>query len=233
MARGDHIYVSSSVGGIPFQHHGIDMGDGTVIHLAPVSGPRVTLRDRSGEFSVRRDNYDDFCRGEQPQVVAHANARQAEETARAAEESLGRTGYSLLDGNCEHFATSCATGRSESHQIEMGEATVSAMASMATKAFWALSSKIGGGMALRTAIKVHPATMLADGVEIAALALGCQSGFNAKHSRQLAKVSGTVAAAGIGTLVGGPVGAATCLAAHTSSAAVADRACRYMRRLLA
>ena len=68
MSRGEHIYILSSVGGVPFQHHGIDMGDGTVIHLAPEQGVQVTLRDESGEFRVRRDTLEDFCRGAQPQV---------------------------------------------------------------------------------------------------------------------------------------------------------------------
>jgi hypothetical protein len=44
MSRGEHIYVDGWCAGIPFQHHGIDMGDGTVVHLAPEAGARVTLR---------------------------------------------------------------------------------------------------------------------------------------------------------------------------------------------
>lgn len=232
MARGEHIFVASSAGAIPFQHHGIDMGDGTVIHLAPKSGARVTLRDDSSEFSVRRDTIEQFCLGEVPQVVEHADARDPEEIAEAAEASLGRTGYSLLDGNCEHFATQCATGRSESHQVEMSEATLSAITSMATKALWSVSSKIGGRLVLRSATRVHPAAMLADGVEIATLAVGCRSGLSAQRSRRLAKMSGAVAAAGIGGIVGGPAGAAVCVAAHTSSGAVADTVCKNVRRLL-
>lgn len=232
MARGEHIYVTSNAGNIPFQHHGIDMGDGSVIHLAPLSGARVTLRDESEEFAVRRESYDVFCRGEVPQVVEHMDAREPELIAKAAEMAIGQTGYSLLDGNCEHFATLCATGRSESHQIEMGEATVSAITSMATKALWSVSSKVGGRIAMKGAVRVHPATLLADGVEIATLAAGCRSGLSAKRSRRLAKVSGTVAAAGIGGIVGGPAGAAVCVAAHTSSGAVADQLCKTVRKWL-
>lgn len=232
MKRGDHILVSSTVLGIPFQHHGIFMGDDTVIHLAPASGARVTVRDDSDEFSVRRDSLAEFCRGAEPDVVRHDDQLPGDEVAGNAESYLGKTGYSLFENNCEHFATRCATGRSESHQIEMGEATVSAMASMATKAFWTVSSKVGSKVAMKSAVRVHPATMLADGVEIATLAIGCRSGLTARRSRRLAKFSGAVAAAGVGGLVGGPAGAAICVAAHTSSGAVADQLCKSVRQLL-
>lgn len=232
MARGDHIFVSSTVRGIPFQHHGIDMGDGTVIHLAPASGARMTLRDDSGEFCVRRDSYEKFCLGCVPSKMEHFDARQPDDVVAAAEASLGKAGYSLLDGNCEHFATLCATGRSESHQIEMGEATVSAMASMATKAFWSASGRLAGRIAVRGSMRVHPAALLADGVEIATLAVGCRSGLSAQRSRRLARASGSVAAAGIGGILGGPAGAALGLAAHHSSSAVAESICKSVRRIL-
>lgn len=232
MARGDHIYVRSLLGAIPFQHHGIDMGDGTVIHLAAASGGRVALRDVSDTFSVRRDCWEEFCQGRVPQVVEHADAREPEDVAVQAENWLGKTGYNLLHGNCEHFATFCATGRCESHQIEMSEATVSAMASLATKAFWLTTGKIGGRLALRGATKVHPAAMLADGVEMVTLAVGCGRGLSANDSRRLAKVSGTLAAAGIGVIFGGPAGAAVCVAAHSGSGVVADRICKSVRDLL-
>lgn len=232
MAKGEHIYVQNSVHGVPFQHHGIDMGDGTVIHLAPASGARVALKDKSDEFAVRRDSLEDFHRGSEVLVFEHADARSPDTSAEAAEAALGQTGYSLLEGNCEHFATLCATGRWESQQIEMSEATVAALASMATKAAWSMSARFGAKTLLRSASKVHPAAMLADGVELATLMAGCRSGLSAEKSRQVARLSGTVAAAGIGTLFGGPAGAALFVAAHTSSGALADQMCKGFRRLL-
>lgn len=233
MAKGDHLTIASTLAGIPFQHHGIDMGDGTVVHLAPENGPRVTLRDESGEFAVRRDSMEEFCRGQIPEVIRHTDRRDPNEVVAAAESMLGKTGYSLLDGNCEHFATLCATGRHESHQIEMSEATVAAVTSMATKAVWSLSSRVAGRFALRSAMRVHPAAMLADGVEVAALTIGCRTGMSAEKSRRLAKISGTVAAAGIGGVLGGPGGAAICVAAHSSSSAIGDRICKTVRMYLA
>lgn len=232
MARGDHVYVRCQANGIPFQHHGIDMGDGTVIHLAPESGARIALRDNSEAFSVRRDPMSVFSNGEPVHVVELTGERTKAETAAAAEAQLGRTGYSLLDDNCEHFARFCATGKSESHQIEMSAATVSTVASMATKAVWSISSKVGGKLALRSATKVHPAAMLADGVEMATLAIGCKQGLEAGKAKKVAKVTGTVAAAGIGGIIAGPAGAVACVAAHSASGVVADSICDGIRRVL-
>lgn len=232
MAKGDHIFIVRRIGGIPFQHHGVDMGDGTVVHLAPASGPCVALKDDSGEFCVRRESYESFCRGESPRVVDHKNTRPVEDILSAATGCIGRTGYHLLDGNCEHFARMCVTGRAESHQIEMSEATVASLASLATKALWSVSSRASSRLAIRGGASIHPAAMLADGVEMVALAISCRSGLDAKRSRRLAKVSGTIAAAGIGTMVGGPAGAALLMATHASSSAIADQVCKTARKWL-
>ncbi|MEM9150140.1 MAG: lecithin retinol acyltransferase family protein, partial [Cyanobacteria bacterium P01_F01_bin.3] len=34
MARGDQVYVYRDVIGVPYEHHGIDCGDGSVIHYS-------------------------------------------------------------------------------------------------------------------------------------------------------------------------------------------------------
>jgi hypothetical protein len=232
MARGEHIFIRGMVHGIPFQHHGIDMGDGTVIHLAPADGARIAVIDGSDRFSVRRDSMERFSAGQTPSVRRHAAGLAPELVAQNAESHLGKTGYSLLDGNCEHFAALCATGASHSHQIAMAEATVSAFASMATKAVWAISSRLGHRVLIRGAVKIHPAMLLADGMEVAALAVGCKQGFDVKRSKQVARFSGNVVAAGIGGLLAGPAGAALSLAAHASSNAIADQFCKAVRKAL-
>lgn len=230
--RGRHIFVNSTLHGIPFQHHGIDMGDDTVIHLAPEKGARMAIDDKEQNFSVRRDTMKDFLQGKELQVIEHEEALPPEICALAAEEALGQSGYCLLDGNCEHFAMLCATGRWESQQIEFSEAVVAALASAATKGIWSLGTKLGAKALLRSATKVHPAAMLADGVELATLMASCRYGVGAAQSKQLARVSGRVAAAGIGGVLGGPAGAALGLAAHTSSGVVADRICKEIKRLI-
>ncbi|MEZ6136423.1 MAG: lecithin retinol acyltransferase family protein [Pirellulaceae bacterium] len=232
VARGDHIYIEGVLHGIPYQHHGIDVGDGTVIHLAPAEGARIAIHDASDRFSVRRDSVETFSGGKSLHVKRHLTPRSADDTVAAAESHLGRTGYCLLDGNCEHFATLCATGSSRSHQVEMAEATLSAVASMATKSVWAVSSRVGSRALLKGAARVHPAMLLADGAEVAALAVGCRQGFDVERSRRIARISGNVVAFGVGGLVGGPAGAAFCLATHSSSTAIADQLCKSIRNLI-
>lgn len=109
MARGDHIKVRRR-GGI-YSHHGIDMGDGTVIHF---SGEPF----RRNNAQVCRATLEEFLAGGQPHVVRHrGTVRPPEDVARAAESCLSQRAYCLWRNNCEHFATWCKTGRHHSGQV--------------------------------------------------------------------------------------------------------------------
>lgn len=232
MARGDHIYVEDSVRGIPFQHHGIDVGNGFVIHLAPQDGTRVTLRDHSERFAVRQVTLEEFASGRSIRVRIHRNQLGADAVVAAAESKLGQSGYSLLEGNCEHFATACATGEWVSQQIEMSHGAIACLGSAATKAVWSVGSKFGLSTILRGATKTHPAILLADGVELIALTVSCKTGLQASSAKQVARVSGSLAAFGIGAIVAGPAGAVVSMAAHEGSRKVADKFCQMARRVL-
>ncbi|MFO0940309.1 MAG: lecithin retinol acyltransferase family protein [Pirellulales bacterium] len=232
MARGDHIYVEDSLRGIPFQHHGIDVGDGYVIHLAPEDGARVTLRDQSERFAVRRVTLEEFAADRSVKIRTHHKQLSADEVVAAAEKRLGQCGYSLLEGNCEHFATACATGEWVSHQIEMSHGALSCVGSAATKAICSFGSKFGLSAVIRGATKTHPAILIADGVELVALTVGCKSGLPASSAKQVARVSGTLTAFGIGAIVAGPAGAVASMAAHEGSRKVADKLCQAARRIL-
>jgi hypothetical protein len=106
MARGDHVYVRR---GRRYTHHGVDCGDGTVIHYA---GPRGTTR------FVARTALDDFAAGSTVQVRTYRKDRlSADDTIRNAESRLGSDGYHLVRNNCEHFAAWCCTGRPVSSQV--------------------------------------------------------------------------------------------------------------------
>lgn len=231
MARGDHIYVKCRSGLIPFHHHGIDMGDGTVIHLVGANGQRAALGPQA-DFCVRQDTLADFSRGELVHTQVHDNAMPADQIATTAEDAIGQAEYDLLDNNCEHFATYCATGKASSSQIELSQATVKAFVSVAAKTASVVSSRAAARFAMRSATKLHPAALLADGVEIAVLTGSCGARLSPERSQRLARVSGSVAAAGVGAVVGGPIGAAAFLAAHTTSTAIAQHTVDVARRLL-
>ena len=66
MAKGDQIYVMRDLAALPglYEHHGIDCGDGEVIHYSK-AGP---------EPQIRRTSYESFARGNpvyhKPQILS-------------------------------------------------------------------------------------------------------------------------------------------------------------------
>jgi hypothetical protein len=105
LAAADHLQVPRQHG--LFNHHGIDLGDGTVAHY--LEG-REILRSPLQEFSR-----------EQPlSVVAYpeGSCSPTGVTLRRAMGRLGEQDYNLLFNNCEHFAHWCKTGRHRSTQVE-------------------------------------------------------------------------------------------------------------------
>jgi hypothetical protein len=105
MARGDHVYVRR---GLRYSHHGIDCGDGTVIHYV---GPRASVRH------VERTSYEVFAADSTVLVRAYEQRLSPDETIGNAESRLGAAGYHLLRNNCEHFSAWCCTGRAASSQV--------------------------------------------------------------------------------------------------------------------
>lgn len=108
MARGDHIFVPRWRG--MYTHHGIDIGDGTVVHF---SGEPLRL----AEARVERDTMEVFCGGEALSVMEYGEeALEAEAVVDMALSRVGERGYRLWHNNCEHFASYCKTGRPVSPQ---------------------------------------------------------------------------------------------------------------------
>lgn len=107
MARGDQIYVFRefiNIHGL-YQHHGIDCGDGTVIHY------------RKGTEKIERNPIEYLADGRQVYIKKYPVRYIADSTIQRAESRLGERKYNLLFNNCEHFATWCVTGVSYSQQI--------------------------------------------------------------------------------------------------------------------
>ncbi|MCP4641608.1 MAG: lecithin retinol acyltransferase family protein [bacterium] len=106
MARGDHI----SARRVGYSHHGIDCGDGTVIHYAGDHGEKRNP-------CVRRSTLAEFAKGAPVEVVAHRRADAPDIVVERAEGHVGEARYRLLRSNCEHFARRCATGKPRSRQV--------------------------------------------------------------------------------------------------------------------
>mgnify|MGYP001099329326 CR=1 FL=1 len=107
MARGDQVYAYREIVGIPYEHHGIDCGDRTVIHYS-----------KAGEATVLRTTRDIFARGSAVYVKPQSTSFIADVVIARAESRLGEQRYDLFFNNCEHFANWCKTGRSECLQLD-------------------------------------------------------------------------------------------------------------------
>ena len=111
VAAADHLQVSRQHG--LFNHHGIDLGDGTVAHY---------LEGRE----ILRSSLDDFRQGQPLSVIDHADASPDGVTLRRAMSRIGEQNYNLLFNNCEHFAPGAkpaATAAARSTRFWNGPAT--------------------------------------------------------------------------------------------------------------
>lgn len=106
MARGDQVYAIREVIGIPYEHHGIDCGDGSVIHYSKI-----------GEASITRTPHSVFARDSIVYVKQQSTSFIAEVVVERAESRLGERQYDLFFNNCEHFANWCKIGRAECNQL--------------------------------------------------------------------------------------------------------------------
>ena len=107
MARGDQVYAYReflNLDGV-YEHHGIDCGDGSVIHY------------RKPSEIVERTSIETFARGGKIYIRPYPVRYIPDTVIQRAESRLGECKYNLLFNNCEHFATWCVTGVNDSRQI--------------------------------------------------------------------------------------------------------------------
>ena len=140
--RGDHIYILQKKVKVTYQHHGIDCGDGYVIHLS--EGRKKVVRDPMSRFLSKSkdgvlyiyDHKPGKC--DVPSVVIQR-----------AMSKLGEEGYNLVKNNCEHFAFWCKTGQKKSKQLKAVR-TVAAVGvtgvGVATAPVLGIPAAIGGGV---------------------------------------------------------------------------------------
>lgn len=109
MAKGDHIKVKRK----GYYHHGIDLGNGTVVHYVGEPG---NVFDQE----VRVATLDKFLKdGSLERVIEYTSLSPDEIVDRALSYvGKGEGEYHLIFNNCEHFATFCRTGEKRSKQID-------------------------------------------------------------------------------------------------------------------
>jgi hypothetical protein len=134
MAVGDHIKVRR-LGGL-YTHHGIDLGDGDVVHLSGEPLHRKSAR-------VCRVTMEAFLKGEKALVVRHrGKVRDPEDVVATALEHLGEAGYDVWNNNCEHFAWFCKTGHKKSPQVKRALKTAASVAAAGIVVATAVGVKI-------------------------------------------------------------------------------------------
>ncbi|MFK8184846.1 MAG: lecithin retinol acyltransferase family protein [Phormidesmis sp.] len=106
MARGDQVYAIREIVGVPYEHHGIDCGDGTIIHYSKISDAQVSQTTRAT-----------FARGGSIYIKSVETAFIPDLVVERAESRLGERQYDLFFNNCEHFADWCKTGEGKCTQL--------------------------------------------------------------------------------------------------------------------
>jgi hypothetical protein len=95
-----------------YNHHGVYVGRGRVIHYSGLSG--FWQCGPVEEVSLSR-----FIDARPVRIVAHPESRfSPSEIVQRARSRLGENAYRLLTNNCEHFCNWCICGISRSAQVE-------------------------------------------------------------------------------------------------------------------
>jgi hypothetical protein len=251
MARGDRLEVEHRIVGstVTYLHHGVDLGDGTVVHARPHD-----FRNPFGGGRVVRTSLAEFAEGRGVRVRNEpAAAFSPDEIADRALAHVGRDGYDPVIDNCEHFATWCATGSRTSRQVDIVMGRVAAGVSRAAAAISARAAvgtaeRVAVRTALGTTVRVGLKTMLPAAIvgEAAALAAewsAPQRGAREQQSRKAGEAAGLAAtslafaaggaAAGPAGVLAGAVAGATMWIAGSATAAAATGAARHITKRLA
>lgn len=125
MKRGDHLVVR----GRGYTHHGIYMGDGTVVHYQgrPFS--------RKAPTCVARTTVAQFAKGRPVTIAPRDESVPADVVCVRAESRIGEDRYNVATNNCEHFARWACEGEKKSPQVRT-VGLVGSLAVVLTVAFW-------------------------------------------------------------------------------------------------
>jgi hypothetical protein len=130
MPKGDHLFVQC----VGYSHHGIDCGDGRVIHFE--SDPwRKLAGSALGQYRpcIRETSLEEFSQGRPVMIRQYELADDPDTVVERALQRVGETDYDLIGNNCEHFAVWCKTGQPHSSQVSD---VVDAMKPLAKNAAW-------------------------------------------------------------------------------------------------
>jgi hypothetical protein len=115
LSIGSVLYVDNYFVGLnAYQHYGVYIGNGKVIHFAPLEGQEIS----SENGRIHETTLEKFLNGRALQIDKNIEKIYSEnEIIQRARSRLGEKGYDLFTNNCEHFARWCVTGEHISYQV--------------------------------------------------------------------------------------------------------------------
>jgi hypothetical protein len=224
MAGGDRLAVERRVAGstVTYSHHGIDVGDGTVVHARPDD-----FRNPFGGGRVERTSAAEFAAGRPVRVVRDPPpAFPSDEIVARALAHVGRDGYCPVVDNCEHFATWCATGRRASRQVDLIVTRIAAAvgrvaAAGSARAAGRVAGRTLAGTTVRLGLRtLVPAAVVGEAAALVAEWRAHQRGADAPASRRAGDAAGLAATAGTCAMAGMPAGPAGVVTAALAGAAL-------------
>ena len=122
---GDQIRVKREY----YDHHGIYIGNGEVVHFCAESGDGVT---DPGAVKVRKTSLAQFLLGGFSEVREYTLAeklqrKNPDEIVKSALSRIGEGGYDALKNNCEDFSNECAFGKRLPSQVDEFRKQISEM----------------------------------------------------------------------------------------------------------
>jgi hypothetical protein len=228
MPRGDRLEVEHRIADstVTYLHHGIDIGDGTVVHARPHD-----FRNPLGGGNVVRTSRAEFAAGRPVRVCTEPHAAYSPDAiATRALAHVGRDGYHLVVDNCEHFATWCATGRRASRQVEI---VIGRVAAGVSRAAAVMSARMAAGAAERFAVRTAigttvrlgletlvPAAIVGEAAALAAEWTAHQRGAGAERSTRAGEAAGLAASSLACAVAGMPAGPAGIVSGAVAGAAL-------------
>lgn len=216
---------------MPFQHHGIDVGDGTVVHFTDGDDGVAAPGGSTADFVVMQTAMSVITRDGRDKVhlVDHADRLERDEIVQRALSRVGKRGYHLLFDNCEHFASWCAIGSETSRQVRMA---CERLTSAGFKTLAASTVRAASRFGTRRLIRGASVWMLAaEAAQWATEAGGQHIGLrDPEQRRQAGRAVGGATALGLGAL-GGPLGMAVAGTIWVAGEVAGEASCRVYEQM--
>jgi len=223
MARADLIRIRCRRGPVLYWHYGIDLGDGTVVHLATNAGS-CTSADR---MSVQRITMSEFANGQTVVVEAVESMLPDDLVITRAINAVGTQGYSLTMGNCEHFTRALKSGISHSTQVDevvrsVVRTSFNGIASSISKNVIAKSVLAASGAKLLVAAGALVPTVASELDRCAIYSAAKKMQMTNDKAEQTSRMAAYTVSALSGVVVGGPAGSIAAVSIAVAADRVAD-----------